>query len=156
MTHRQSLIAAIVTALGAIQPNAAGYSTGAGMRVYEWRDPETEAFKADELPAIAVRDVSDEIAPLDSAVHEHSLTVEISGGVTGQDAPNQTRELLADINTAIRADPTFGGRAHYCRPTQSTTDVRQSGARNAFVRLTLDVKYRTPAFNERVLHADPT
>lgn len=154
-TQRQRLLDAIKARLGGVTV-LGGYQTNAGFKVHEWRDPQTQAFTKAELPAIWIRDPSDEINHLDSATHEHTLTVEIGAVCSGDATESQARSMEADIMAAIGEDPTFGGLCHYCQPGNTTLEVRQLTDRASGVRVQLQLAYRTPAFDAMQLAADPT
>ena len=132
-----------------------GYLTDAGTRVYHWRDPMGEPWQKEEKPACFIRDASSEIQAQDSSVHEHALSIEVGAVVDGFDASAVMRDLESDIFKAIGTDPTFSGLCHYCQPTGTQSEFKATGDNNAVVRITLEVRYRTPAWDALTLHAAP-
>lgn len=154
MTIRQQLIEAIADALRAItQPD---YATDAGLRVFVNRDPANEPLQPEELPAITLRVQSEQVTPLTAAVHEHSMTVEVGGHSSGtSDASSGAWDLMGDIVMALGDDTTFGGLACYCQAQSTDTAVETLGKRVATGRLTLEVRFRTPAWNPTTVHTAP-
>lgn len=135
---------------------SAGYLTDVGINVFHWRDPQGEPFQPSEKPCCFIRDASSEITALDNAVHEHALSVEIGALVDRSDAAAVMRDLEADLFEAIGTDKTFGGLCHYCQPSGTQSDVKTTGEKNAVVRINIEVRYRTPAWDAFTLHTGPT
>lgn len=151
---RQQVMEAIQARLETIRVSA-GYLTDVGINVFQWRDPMGEPFQPHEKPCCFLRDASSEITSLDSTVHEHALSVEIGALVDRDDAVAAMRDLEADLTKAIGADRFFGGLVKFCQPTGTQSDVKTTGERNAVVRITLEVRYLTKAWDPFTLHTGP-
>jgi len=75
---------------------ANGFSFDIGDRVFDWRD---SPFEDSELPAINVRDISNQIVEEDTK--EHTLTFDIALEDVGDNAADSIREKKQDIITAF-------------------------------------------------------
>lgn len=135
---------------------SAGYLTDVGINVFHWRDPQGEPFQPLEKPCCFIRDASSEITPLDNTVHEHAVAVEIGALVDRSDAAAVMRDIEADLFQAIGVDKTFGGLCYYCQTSGTQSDVKTTGEKNAVVRIMLELRYRTPAWDAFTLHTGPT
>lgn len=153
-TQRQLLIDAIKERLSGMLL-AGGYSTDAGRRVFDSRDPLGEPFNDKELPALWFRDTQNEISNLGADVDEHSLTLEIGVHEFSDNAPRSGRAIEGDLLAVVGVDPRFGGLCHYCRPTGTTIEVKREGRWQVGVRATFDVKFRTKAFDPYTAHTGP-
>jgi len=156
--HRQKVIEAIKDRLGGIFVSE-GSNSNLGASVHEWRDPQTEPFTEQELPAAWIRDPSSETTAIEAEVHEQTISVELGAVIVCSSDENlgaEARSLAADLRAAIGQDPTFGGLCHYCEPQSEILEVRQGGKRRAGVRLVLQLAYRTPAWDEFNQHVRPT
>ena len=154
MTHRQTLIDAVVAALQEILTPS--YYTDAGLRVFQFRDPVNEPLSLDELPCLTIRDQQSTITALTAAVHEYSVTLEIAGHDSDQeDAPKKLRQLESDILKAVGVDPTFGGLACYFQPQSSELNTERKGKTVGTVRLSFELRYRTAAWDAETQHVQP-
>jgi len=108
---RQSIIDEVEAELKKIL-KVNGFKTDAGRNVFEWRDTESSPITDDERPAIVYRDLNSPVALDYESVttHIHDLSVEIELFVSGVEAPADLRNLIADVNDAIRATNTTAGR----------------------------------------------
>jgi len=75
---------------------ANGFSFDISGRVFDWRD---SPFEDSELPAINVRDVTNEI--VDADTREHTLTFDIALEDVGENAADSIRGKKQDILTAF-------------------------------------------------------
>jgi len=75
---------------------ANGFSFDIDGRVFDWRD---SPFKVDELPAINVQDVTNEI--VDADTREHTLTFSIAIEDVGENAADSIRGKKQDIIAAF-------------------------------------------------------
>ena len=151
---RQQVMEAIQTRLESVLVSA-GYLTDVGLNVFHWRDPQGEPFQPKEKPCCFIRDASSEITPLDNTVHEHAVSVEIGALVDRSDAAAVMRDIEADLFQAIGVDKTFGGLCYYCQTSGTQSDVKTTGEKNAVVRIMLELRYRTPAWDAFTLHTGP-
>jgi len=101
MNLRQDLIDWVLERLRDIRVTN-GYNTDVGLHVHEWR---SAPFSTDDLPALNVRDIYDEVSYGEqSARHSlHKLFVSIQYLDYGDDLPRRARAALADIEKALSA-----------------------------------------------------
>lgn len=105
MTIRQSIVDELMTLFAAITV-ANGYQTNVGMHLFEWRDA---PLSVDELPALVLRDLDDEIQPsqggfvLDNELSQLSLSLDILVTDVGSDTAIEiVRKAFDDVSKAIR------------------------------------------------------
>ena len=154
-TVRQRLLEAIALALGGI--HLPTYATDAGSRVFLHRDPLNEPLQPEELPAVTVRIQSESISALTAAVHEHVLTIEVSGHDNdARDDSAGAWKVGGDIHKAMGVDRTFGGLACFCQPQAAETNTRLGGKRDGTCRHTYEIRFRTPAWEPETVHTAPT
>lgn len=140
LTRRQKLMDGIKSRLSAIE-----LTNG---RVLEWRDQSAEAIQPEEMPCILYRDTSEQVTHTSATYHDFILSVEITV-VCAEDSDTAPflRELLGEIQLAIREDTSFGGIAYFCQPVSTDFDVQTLGKRAGVATLRMDVRYRTDVFN---------
>jgi hypothetical protein len=138
---RQQIIDAIEERMLTIT-EANNYST-TFKTVSVWRVRE---FEAHELPAMIIRDTSDDM-PIESVGagrRDHSLNVFLGIEFLGKTAEEQARETLADILAAIGVDETFGiENVAYCHVTGTTLIPDEASQRVAFGQVVLTIIYRS-------------
>lgn len=127
--------------------------TGAEDRVFTTR---AVPWKKTELPGIAVYTLEEAVGSARTLPRElvRTLTLAVLGVVSdGVDAGNtddQLDALALEIESAMHADPTFGGSpAEDSMLTSTAIEVTEDQGRPlGVVRLTYEVRYYTPAAPE--------
>ena len=146
---RQEIIDNLRTQLENIS-TANGYYTDCGTTVKVW-DP--TVFERKELPALNIMDRVD-VQPFDAnstqgEVIDHELTVEIAAlCAAGVTSDSFTRQMIADIYKAIKADESLSGKAMWIEPVQDEIGVEESGKRVGGATITIKIVYRTQKFSE--------
>jgi len=99
MNLRQDLVDWVLERLRDIKV-ANGYNTNVGLNVHEWR---SAPFSVDELPALNVRDIYDEVSYGEQGARHslHKLFISIQYLDYGDDLPRRARAALADIEKAL-------------------------------------------------------
>lgn len=100
-TIRQQIVTRIELALREIR-TANSFKSDAGLNVWPWR---SIPFKENELPAIILRDLDEPIIR-DSKYpqrHRRTLHIQIEIVCQGTASPAQYREILADVEQALRS-----------------------------------------------------
>jgi len=154
---RDQIMQALSTALATILTTG-GYNSNLGSHVFEWRPKlvtETGAnyvpTDKDELPALHVRDVLDEIAAVNLRGDEgHGLNVEIEIAHEASAIPATMRGQINDIREALGVDPTLGGLcAKNSFRTMTAETIRLQGDRSFFrTLLTTKLYFSTSGFAE--------
>ncbi|MDQ1610335.1 MAG: hypothetical protein QOG00_266 [Pyrinomonadaceae bacterium] len=122
------------------------YVTEIGASVHEHR---TEALQEHELPALIVRDGTDEITYREkqSGAHHHSLpfTIDVVCQETDVNA-EVARKALADVMKAIGVDPRWGGVAKQSLPKSASVITDKEGNWLGGARVEFTVEYQTAAW----------
>lgn len=122
-----------------------GANTAAGTRVDTTRvEPQTEQ----ELPAISVYTLSDDVAGESSTEDEHELHLEVVAQVAHTDSnpcDDRMDDLAEQIEAAVVADPYLGGKASQITLKGTVMEVVEVDGRSdptvGIVVLTYSVKY---------------
>lgn len=117
-TIRQRIIDAIDTRFKAILITG-GYATNLGSNVFAWR---TAAIDESELDALVYRDRLQSRIERASATFENNLSIEIE--IFSTSIP-QIRKCLADLESAIYVDPSWGGLAIWTDLAEEEMDIEQ-------------------------------
>ena len=79
------------------------------MNTFKWRDLERNPFQLSELPAVNLRDATEEISILSWSRDLRILTVILEVAVSeSTDAPAEIRGVIADLEVSINTDRTWG------------------------------------------------
>ena len=107
-TIRQQIISAIDTQLKTILV-AGGYRTNLGQNVVEWdltpMDPSQDVFR------LTYRDEEETRADLSVGEQDMALPLTILALASGNTSLAEMRKMVADVVSAMYADPTWGGIA---------------------------------------------
>lgn len=140
---RQQIVSAVETRLKTIKV-VNGYETDIGLNINVWQ---TTDFQESELPAIDVRDPSEEV-DVRGGNHICNLTIEIEAKVSGTTSAAAMRDIIADTIKAIGTDPTFGGLAQDTRPvTNDSFGFGQNSKKIASIVMTFEARYITKKFS---------
>lgn len=141
-SRRQRIIDKLVSIFQTIT-TANGFRSEVGNNVYEWK---TDNYQDVDLPAMNVRDVSEEITPRGTN-HIYTLTIEIEARVTASTSTADAREVIADIHSLMGSYPNLDGLAYLVRPLQNTLlDFDKKDKKYSSISITLEVQYATKIF----------
>lgn len=141
MHQRQAIRAAVVAALLNV--------TAAGTRVYPTRAIPYQASQT--LPVISVYTLDEDVDSDSRSTAPRELTRNVSLTIEawvspGDNADNAIDALALQIETAMHADPYFGGAAADSLLTSTVTEVLEESDRQlGWLALTYEVTYRTDA-----------
>ncbi|ADV47031.1 hypothetical protein [Nitratifractor salsuginis] len=138
MTRRQEVIDAIKTRISAISPEAGNSYTP---KAYEWMVGPLEYA---DLPAVIVRDTSDDVSDNGDGSMGHSLKVEIELYVADADAERMrgmAQELLRALRVEDFGDPVPVG--DFFQLTGVEMELEQLEKKVGVVRIDTTVKYQT-------------
>jgi hypothetical protein len=80
--------------------------------ISEWRDLERNPFQQSELPAVNLRDATEEIGILTWNRDLRTLPVMLEIAVMeSTDGPKEIRKVIADLEVSVNTDRTWGGLA---------------------------------------------
>jgi hypothetical protein len=147
---RQQIVDAIKARLVGIDTGF-GYNTNAGLHISTWRN---KPFELKEMPGINLSDTKEtqeawNLAP-NGGTWRRTLTIEIgfaAGSASSAGVDVLGRQVEADIEAAIKLDPTWGGLAEWSTPVSSELGVDQGADAVCAGKLTFNVIYRTDAWN---------
>ncbi len=106
------------------------------MNTFEWR---ATPLQPTEIPAFVYRDRTETRTP-GMGISENALIVEIEiYGVS----PAQIRELLAKLEQAVEADPTWGGLAIDSELNSNAMQIEQKENIFCASQIAMTVEYRT-------------
>lgn len=131
-----------------------GYVTDAGKYVFVWKQ---RPWDLETYPAILVMDTTEEITTNNmrptGGTHEHMLEFKV-GGITktssssgSEDVSDELLQILQDIQTAIKVDPTFGGLALWTVPGSVEKFMDMEEKIIGGITQSFKVQYRTLAFD---------
>lgn len=154
-SYRQLIMDRIRARISSIK-RANGYRTDIGRKGYEWK---STPFQAADIPGYDLRDVRDEKSDAGGTRTAHTLRVEITAVVKGDEGkvPSQMRDAIADISQAIAVDPTWGlGEPDDQHRLVTSTDpiseegaeVIHEGKRYGVVSVAVVVNYITDRWGE--------
>ena len=137
---RATIATNLATLLGTIKI-ANGYSTNAGQNLHQH-----PATAMNTLPAYAWRDGDAQVnAGAEIGRFEHELLLEIGAFAEGSTAIAVAREMLADVATALRANPTLTGACLRTMITAHNIVTEHSDKLKAVGTITIKAIYRTAA-----------
>jgi hypothetical protein len=147
---REKLCAAVKARMQGISV-ANGYETELGENVFLWKGAD---FAAEELPAMDIRDVRDDIdsAAVSTRREHHRITFEVAVAVAnGTDSMKTARKAIADIYKAIGVDRYWtvsGARLAFDTDLKSDeSGIEQRETTLAGAKVTFVVSYRTAKFD---------
>lgn len=154
-SFRQTIMDRIKARMSGIR-RSAGYRTDIGRKGHEWK---STPFQDADIPGYDLRDVRDEKADAGGTRTAHTLRVEITAVVKGDEGkvPSQMRDAIADISQAIAVDPTWGlGEPDDQHRLVTSTDpiseesaeVIHEGKRYGVVSVAVVVNYITDRWGE--------
>ncbi len=143
MDALKAQLASISTANG--YQNNLGTSTlpGSGPAVFRWRVTD---LQEPELPGINLKDTDDTRA-LAVGSDIHSLNVQIEITSLGATSADDLTSLIADVVTALGADPTFGGLASDTVIKSDKMMFAQKEHLIGAVAFAIEIQYVTLKFN---------
>ncbi len=146
-SKRQLVCTALDTRLKTIL-TASGYNTNLGLQVHEWRETPLDLS---DLPACIWRDRSEDDgnATIGGTIgyQIHQLKMELSVFISGSTTPSQARQILADIQTAIGVDQTFGGLADRTDPLSNELEIAHEENEVGRLTVNITITYRTKKWN---------
>jgi hypothetical protein len=130
------------------------FMTDAGKYVFVWKQ---RPWDLETYPAILVMDTTEEITTKDmrptGGTHEHMLEFKV-GGITknpassgAEDVSNELLQIMQDIQTAIRMDPTWGKTALWTIPGNVEKFMDMEEKIIGGITQSFKVQYRTLAFD---------
>lgn len=140
MSQRSTIITALITRLQTITV-ANGYATAIGTKVYSWR---TTALAESSLPCLIVNDTEisrDYEAAIGRA--RNSMTVEITGLLSGSSTVANARSLEEDIYKCLHGYETVGGTASWLTIDKSSILIEQNEQIGGAVTALLTIQYDT-------------
>lgn len=138
-SKRQSIIDAVITRLKTIAAGAT-YSTSMGSHVRDWK---VTTWDQSEIPGVMVHDVSEDVEAGTTREHVKTMHLEIDAVVkNGTTTGAEMREALADLETCVKADETWGGLASRTVYRSNKFALMQEDATVAMVQMVLDIEYR--------------
>jgi hypothetical protein len=144
-SRRQQIIDAIKTRLTAIT-TVGGYVTNLGNSLDEWR---TTPFSEEELPGINLKDISEPVTYASrnsgSVLRQLNVIADLVFKETDCSA-TLARAGLADVETAIAVDPTWGSLARQTIMSESRLMTDENGLWLGGSRISFTVEYFTKPF----------
>jgi hypothetical protein len=145
-TIRQRLVDAIDTRFKTILTTN-GYKTNIGAHVFWWKE---SPMQIQDLPGMNCRDKSP-AKELGCGVEDNILPIEIEATVSGSMTPTDLRKILADIETAIGVDETWGGLAEATDLKENDISADQKENKVGLVQLTMMIEYTLVRFDAYTL-----
>jgi len=143
---RQDIIDAIETRMQAIAEGETYYSD-LGQNVAVWK---RNKFASNSAPGLNIRDLADEqsVDAEDESLTRHQLTVELQIVCTGATAIEDLREMIADVETAIGLDESWGQDNVSTEPLGNEIEIDQDDVTIAGAVVRIIVHYTTVKFSE--------
>ncbi|MCA1567241.1 MAG: hypothetical protein LC803_16635 [Acidobacteria bacterium] len=112
-TKRQKIVDAVIVRMQTIRIEN-GYQTDVGVLVEDW----PERFDDDQLPALGVCDLPDDITKENKSSLRvtHKLRVQVRFFVRGGTRPRELRKMMGDVVKAVGVDMTWGDLATDTEP----------------------------------------
>ena len=143
-TRRQEIIDAIILRMQEIKL-VNGFQTDLGQRVEDW----PRRFDDDELPALAVCDLTEESERSDAEtdIAAHRLPVQVRIFLRGENPARAFRQAIGDVQQAIKRDLTWHELATATYPRRSGFIITSEAMEIAGAVVEFDVEYVTSTFN---------
>jgi hypothetical protein len=120
-----------------------GFKTDIGSSVFEWKSTD---FQITDMPGVDVRDPEEQVATRGTN-HIYTLTIEIEAKVSASSSTNQSREVLADIQTLMGSNQNLGGLVYKVTPVDNELlDFEKVNNKLGSVLIRFEVEYATKAF----------
>ena len=144
-SKRQSIIDAVATRLKTISAGAT-YSTSIGSHFRDWK---TTTWDQSEIPGVMIHDMDEDVEAGTTREHVKTMHLEINAVVKGGTTTGEEmRKVLADLETCVKVDETWGGLASRTVYRSNKFSMMQEDVTVAMVQMKIDIEYR-------VLRYDP-
>jgi hypothetical protein len=118
------------------------------LTVSEWRDLERNPFQQSELPAVNLRDATEEISILTWGRDLRILMVMLEMAVVeSTDGPKEVRKVMADLEVSVNTGRTWGGLALESELMLSEMAIEHLENKIMIARIPLKIQFITAQGN---------